>query len=270
MGASEIDRYAVADRLLELIGDTHGSLDIDEFRWELLRAVRRAVPTDWISLNDIGSDPDAMVVIVEPEIESGAVETFLRYAHENPLIDHYARTHDGRVLRFSDVSTPERFHALSVYTEFYKPLGIEHQLAFTLPNERDRILGVALSRTTTDFTDAERDLLKRARPFLIQSYRNAIRYSELQADQSHRPVAPRGPDVEQLMMLGLTARQAEVLQLIATGAAEHDIAVRLNISHRTVQKHLERCYRHLRVNSRSEAATVAWSTADGARARTSR
>ncbi len=225
------------------------------------------MPTDWISLNDIGSDPDGIVAIVEPEIEPAAVGRFMRYAHENPLIEHYARTHDGRVLRFSDVSTPEHFHSLRVYTQFYKPLGIEHQLSFTLPNERDRILGVALSRTTTDFTDAERDLLKRARPFLIQSYRNAVRYSELQAEQSRRPVvprhpvAPRGPDVEQLTMLGLTARQAEVLQLVATGAAERDIAVHLNISHRTVQKHLERCYRHLGVNSRSEAARVAWSTA---------
>jgi DNA-binding CsgD family transcriptional regulator len=256
MAPAKLDREAAHERLLELIGDTHGTLDITEFRWELLRAVRRAVPTDWISLNDIGPDPDTIVVVVDPEIEPAAVETFLRYAHENPLIDHYARTHDGRVLRFSDVTTPEHLHGLSVYTEFYKPLGIEYQLAFTLPNERDRILGVALSRAATDFTDAERDLLKRARPFLIQSYRNAIRYSELQVASA----PPRGPDLEPLIALGVTNRQAEVLQLVATGASEQDIAARLNISHRTVQKHLERCYRQLNVTSRSEAATLAWST----------
>ncbi len=75
-------------------------------------------------------------------------------------------------------SAPKR-SALKIYTEVYKPMGIEHQIAFTLPHERDRILGVVLARSKTDFTDAERDLLDAARPYLIQAYRNAIRYSEL-------------------------------------------------------------------------------------------
>ncbi len=258
---AEFDPGSTSERLLELIGDTHGLLDIDEFRGELLPAVRRAVPADWISLNDIGSDPDTMVGIVEPQIAPPERDVFARYAHENPLIDHYARTHDGRVRRFSDVTTAERLHALNIYIEFYKPLGIEHQLAFTLPHRPERILAVALSRTTHDFTDAECALLERARPFLIQSYRNAIRYSEPRATRA-APVPPRAPDLDRLVALGLTNRQAEVLRLVATGAAEHEIAASLNISYRTVQKHLEQCYRRLGVNSRSQAAGVAWSTAD--------
>ena len=64
------------------------------------------------------------------------------------------------------------------------------------------------------------------------------------------------------MDLGLTGRQADVLLLVATGASERTIAERLGISHRTVQKHLERCYRQLGVSSRSQAAAVAWATAE--------
>jgi DNA-binding CsgD family transcriptional regulator len=246
------------DGLLELIGDMHGLLDIEEFRWELLHAVRRAVSSDWISLNDIGTDPETMVGIVEPEIEPAMRDVFARYAHENPLIEYYIRTQDGRVRRFSDITTPRRLHALTVYKEFYKPLGIEHQLSFTLPHEPGRILGVALSRASSDFTDAECEMLELARPFLIQAYRNAILYTESQATQVVVP--PRGPDLDRLTGLGLTRRQAEVLQLVATGASEQDIAARLKISHRTVQKHLELCYRELGVSSRSHAARIAWST----------
>ena len=257
---AELAPGSSSERVLELIGDTHGVLEIDEFRWELLRAVTRAVPAEWVSLNDIGPDPDTTVGIVEPQIPPTEREVFARYAHENPLIEHYARTHDGRVQRFSDVTTAEHLHALSIYAEFYKPLGIEYQLAFTLPHRPERILGVALSRTTKDFTDAECELLERARPFLIQSYRNAILYSNLQA-ASLVTAPPRGPDLDHLIALGLTNRQAEVLRLVATGAAEHEIAGRLDISHRTVQKHLEQCYRRLGVNSRSQAAALAWSTA---------
>jgi ATP/maltotriose-dependent transcriptional regulator MalT len=64
---------------------------------------------------------------------------------------------------------------------------------------------------------AERDLLDQARPFLIQAYRNSIRYSEALDTQTPRSSAPRIPDLEQLVPLGLTSRQAEVLQLLATG-----------------------------------------------------
>jgi IS30 family transposase len=52
------------------------------------------------------------------------------------------------------------------------------------------------------------------------------------------------------------------------GASERDIAERLGISHRTVQKHLERCYRCLGVTNRSRAAAIAWATIDAADPRT--
>ena len=78
-----------------------------------------------------------------------------------------------------------------------------------------------------------------------------MRYTEALAGA--RPVA-----VAELIALGLTARQAEVLRLVATGLSERDIAGRLGISHRTVQKHLERAYRVLGVTTRSAAAELAW------------
>jgi hypothetical protein len=41
------------------------------------------------------------------------------------------------------------------------------------------------TRPDRDFSDAERDLLERARPFLIQIYRNAIDHDRLK----HRPTS---------------------------------------------------------------------------------
>ena len=46
-----------SDALLQLIGDTHGLLDLDEFRVELLAALGRVVPAGWVSLNDLGPGP---------------------------------------------------------------------------------------------------------------------------------------------------------------------------------------------------------------------
>ena len=54
------------DALLELIGDVQGQLDIVEFRLGLLAALSRAVSSDWVSLNDLGTDPGESVVLIEP------------------------------------------------------------------------------------------------------------------------------------------------------------------------------------------------------------
>jgi DNA-binding CsgD family transcriptional regulator len=250
------------DPLLQLIGDNVALLEIDEFRRGLLDSIRRAVPSDWVSLNDIGPDPATVAVIIDPPAPSELFEKFTRYAHQNPLIAHYTRTQDGRVVRWSDLVSPAELHALDIYAEVYAPMGVEHQLAFTLPHRRDRILGVALSRRTRDFTDRERDLLETARPFLIQAYRNAIRYSDLLAADSRRRATQPPPQIDALRALRLTDRQAQVLQLLATGVSDKDIATHLQISPRTVHKHLERCYRTLAVRTRSEAAAVAWATLD--------
>ncbi len=252
-----------ADRLLQLIGDTEGLVEIPEFHRELLDALRRAVPCDWVSLNDIGP-PATIAVIIDPPMNAEQHQIFARYAHQNPLVRTIAETRDGRAFRISDVITQAEFHALEIYTEFYKTIGMEYQIAFTLPHEQHRILGVALSRNgnANDFTDAERDLLNQARPFLIQAYRNAIRYSELLAGRDVRQTTARTPRLESLIALGLTGRQAEVLQLLAIGTAEREIAAILKISYRTVQKHLQHCYRQLGVTNRSQAGAIAWSTID--------
>jgi len=55
----------------------------------------------------------------------------------------------------------------------------------------------------------------------------------------------------------LTERELEVLQLVATGASNRQVAQELFISVRTVQTHLSRIYTKLGVHSRIAAALIA-------------
>jgi DNA-binding CsgD family transcriptional regulator len=245
--------------LWELIGDVQGLLDLEDFRTELLRALARAVPADWVSLNDIGPEPESTIVIVEPEFPADDHALFARWAHQNPLIERFAATGDGRAYRFSDVVTPAQLHGLDLYREFYGPLGLEHQIAFTLPHPPARLLGVALSRRDHDFSDEERTVLNDARPFLVQAYRNAVEHSMLQAELRRRPAPPDPPsDLGALLLRGLTPRECEVLSWVATGRSDLEIATRLGLSERTVHKHLQHCYRKLNVRHRTAAAAVVW------------
>ena len=65
--------------------------------------------------------------------------------------------------------------------------------------------------------------------------------------------SPRG---EALMRLGLTARQAEVLLLVAQGLTNAVVAERLGISARTVDKHVQQVFDKLGVENRTSAANV--------------
>jgi NarL family two-component system response regulator YdfI len=54
----------------------------------------------------------------------------------------------------------------------------------------------------------------------------------------------------------LTARETEVLQLIAQGLANKQVALKLNISEHTVKFHLSSLYAKLNVSSRTEAIRI--------------
>ena len=57
--------------------------------------------------------------------------------------------------------------------------------------------------------------------------------------------------------LGLTSREGEVLSWLSKGKTNRDIAQILELSPRTVDKHLEQIYAKLGVENRTAAAAVA-------------
>jgi DNA-binding CsgD family transcriptional regulator len=240
--------------LLDLVGEVVGLLDLEELRHGLLEALLRAVPSKWSSLNEVG--PDGVVALVKPHLDEKWFGRFAELVHENPIYQRWLHTRDGRAYRFCDVTTREELEATRLFREVYAPLGINYQIAFALPAEPDRMLALVMHREDRDFTDAERDFFNRARPFLIQAYRNAVDYSEIRQGSSEVLEAA-------LVAHGLTAREAEVLGLVALGGSNRDVGARLGVSGRTVQKHLQHAFRKLGVTSRSAAAARAWQLARG-------
>ena len=247
-------------RLLELLAELVGTTELGVLRERVLVALERAVPSDWVSINEIGPDPAEMYSVIRPAVPQRLHEIWAQYGYENPLIDRFARSRDTRPYRLSDVTSRDEFHALALYREFYAVLGVEHQIAFVIEFSPPRYVGVALSRRERDFTDFERTLLDRARPYLIQIYRAAHATSALHAQLQAQGSASE--QVERLMQRGLTTREAEILERVAHGQANRDIAADLRLSERTIGKHLQRCYRKLGVSNRSQAAAIAWDPAE--------
>ena len=58
------------------------------------------------------------------------------------------------------------------------------------------------------------------------------------------------------MAAGITAREADVLRLVADGLPNKEIAARLNLSPRTVEKHVESLLRKTGARSRTSLAAA--------------
>jgi DNA-binding CsgD family transcriptional regulator len=64
------------------------------------------------------------------------------------------------------------------------------------------------------------------------------------------------PVPDRLSSLGVTPRESQVLDLVSAGLSNRDIAARLYVSHRTVEKHIESLLRKTGARSRIQLATV--------------
>ena len=319
----------------------------------------RTLPCDIASYNEIERDGPSGASVALMELEPAGsvgehlVAAFDRLAHQHPLVRHYARTGDRRARRISDVMRAPRFHRLDLYRDFFAELGVEHQMAVTLPSGADLVIGLALNRGHRDFSADEAALLDILRPHIVQARGLAAAYEAAQTspdvstgawhpqygviridhagrvreatpsavrwvqeffgqplrigcpppppiaewlqmhrrrpldDSLHDPAPclatpksgrslhawrmPGGPTGEGEVVLlrtqdhppalrglgRLTEREAQVLGQLAAGAGNREIAERLVLSQRTVEKHLEHIYSKLGVRTRTEAA-MAW------------
>jgi DNA-binding CsgD family transcriptional regulator len=64
------------------------------------------------------------------------------------------------------------------------------------------------------------------------------------------------PSPDRLAGLGITLRESEILELVAAGLPNKEIAVRLHLSHRTVEKHIESLLRKAGASSRTMLVAV--------------
>ena len=248
-------------RLLAFVGEVHGSLELHEFHAGLLDALSRLVTSEWLSLNDVPRDGGEPTFLSRPQAPEQLAAAWGRLGHQNPLIQRFARTQDGRPYRFSDVVSVEELHALELYREVYEPVGVEHQIAFVVRTEPERFLALALSRGAPDYTDAERALLDDARPCIVQAHRHAVVHSRLLREAAGTR-STRERLGTALLAAGLTGREAAVVGGLAVGESVDAIASTLGVSPRTVHKHQQASYRKLGVSTRTDAARAAWALAD--------
>lgn len=148
--------------------------DSDAFRRHVLEELPRLVPTTMISYNDISAEGDPLLLLDPPDAWTDQrARDFVRLAGEHPLIAHYQRTGDPRPMKISDVMGRREFRRTELYRTVYGPMGVEYQMAVTLPAAPGAIVGIALNRDRRDFGERDRAMLALLRPHLAQMRRDA-------------------------------------------------------------------------------------------------
>lgn len=248
------------DRLLRGALDVAQAISLGEPQWTL-----RLVT--WLA-DELGADTVGLacwhrhdmsevssVNVGGPPLSAQEQQAWSEQALDYPFFAELLLRGGTAAVRTSDlVPSMREFRSSRLYAELLAPRGAVHQANFGLLDQDGDLAIVGLYRRHRDFDAPELAVLEQARGLLASAcaYRRTADRLERRLS-AVRTAAPRG----------LTAREQEVMALVASGATNEALARRLGISPRTVRKHVESVFSKLGVHSRAAAVAV-W-IADGGR-----
>lgn len=217
-----------------------GALDIETLGQRGVRALPGVVASELTTLSVCDLVTGQRRVIGPPgeAISRHDLEAFDHFFFQHPLVRFHAGHHEGGCHRISDSIGTAAFRRTPLYNEYYRRIGIDCAVAMPLFVDHRTLVSFVLNRSGRDFSEADRSLLELVRPLLATLYRFA---------------AAREPQGSVAAAL-LTAREREVLDWVAAGKTNADIAAILDLSPRTIEKHLEHVYEKLGVETRTAAA----------------
>lgn len=176
-------------------------------------------------------------------------ECFDHHFRDHPLVRVHGELGHRHVHRISDSLTDAAFQRTPLYAEYYRRIGIDHVLAMPVYQGQGWLVSWVLNRHGRDFSDRDAALLDQVRQPLARFFQHTDWLARL-APASPQP-APARPRLS--ATAPLTPREREVLEWVAAGKTDRDIATIVGISPRTVHKHLQHAYAKLGVETRTAA-----------------
>jgi DNA-binding CsgD family transcriptional regulator len=191
-----------------------------------------------LSVCDLDTNHRSVVSDAPGAISPRHLQVFDRYFDEHPLVRAHGRKPGVGTRRISDLVPVDVFHETPLYNEYYRAIGIRHAMAVPIYVDGRLLVSFVFNRAGSGFGARELELAEAVRPHLASLYRLS----------GSIPRAAEAP---------LTAREREVLEWVAAGKTNRDIAAILGAKPRTIEKHLERIYEKLGVETRTAAAARA-------------
>lgn len=263
---------------LHLLGDVGEAADgVGAYARAGVEGLSRLVASEitTLSICDLASGRREVIGTPPAALDAQDRACFDRHFRSHPLVHYHADLRGQGTHRISDSVPFSRFREGALYSEYYRRIGIDHAVAVPLLVDARTLVSFVLNRRGRDFGERDCALLELVRAHLARLYRQAHELERTRAALARlEALLLRGgegatlPGGERLGLaspqrfagLPLTPREREVLRWVAAGKTDRDIAGLLGISVRTVQKHLERCYIALGVETRTAAVMRALGT----------
>ena len=214
------------------------------FGSELLDALLEAVPAltvDYIERRVFEAPAFSMAAPRDVWPSQFEVDALLARVGSSYPLNTVEHATSSQPLRLSDLIPSRAFRQTAAYAVAMRPFGVEYELKLWLPAPTGHTRCFCFARGPgRDFGTRDVELLRLVRPHLARL----------------RARWERGPRPAQL-----TARERDVLELVAQGLTNREVARRLFISPGTVRKHLEHVYEKLGVRTRAGAVAAAFRAA---------
>ncbi len=218
----------------------------EPFSRAFLAALRRLVPCDVVHYAEHDRVQCRLLHYLEHPIYDGPEpQLHLTELNRDDPVRRYFEEAPVGAYRLSDVVTTYELRRSPGYEVWFGVLGFAHQLRVGLDATRWHGKEFSFDRGPgRNFTARDCAVLDAVRPYL------AARYALWRDTSESDPTADRGAGE-------LTFRELEVLNLVAEGMTNGEIAQRLWISPGTVRRHLENIYEKLGVHTRTAAVAAA-------------
>jgi DNA-binding CsgD family transcriptional regulator len=250
-------RRADLELVLEFLADV-GELEFEElYPVEVLARLQAIVPCQALTYQDadLAARRFRSVVGISLDGDDDPVpEAVYWNVGPCPISDYRLRTDDLSAIRMSDLVGRREFRELPVYREYFAPFRTEFMIDLGLPAAPGRHRSFIFFRGAgeRDFSDRDRAVLELLRPHLYRLEAGAANRRRLA-----EALRARSADVAPDPYRGLTTREREIVDLVAQGKTNSQIAGQLWVAPSTVKKHLEHVYEKLGVGRRTAAAALA-------------
>ncbi|MDQ1626073.1 MAG: hypothetical protein QOJ49_1571 [Actinomycetota bacterium] len=229
-------------RQMVAITRDYAGADDDALPWELLHDLKSLIECDalWVA----GQDTPCWEFFGSQELWDSQPAGLDQNALDAAYKEHYwasecsypDRSGDiTSVVRLSDQLSDREHHSSAMYADYDHALGVERELkvCFDAGGPQRTLRLMFVRGRGSDFSDRDTAILTLLRPHLQAAY--------LAAERRRRGLLP------------LTIRQRQILQFVAAGYSNREIARQLDVRESTVAKHLENIFARLQVTSRTAA-----------------
>ena len=242
-------RLATVNRVAWELGEARGPAKLVDAAMVMLSELFGG---DITTFNQVDSATGQALMRVYPDPVADVTAALAENIADHPVVAHYQkRPGEMRPVRLGDLVADREWLKSPMYAEVFRPWGVQRQVAIQVtppeyPLDGLRACAYATTRSGRDFGDDVLELATALQPALLALHRAAE--VDLSVDEEREAARDRA---------GLTARELQLLALVASGMTAQAIGRAERISPRTVRKHLEHVYAKLGRHDRLAAVDYA-------------